>query len=69
MDLYSLKEVGWAMIARMKIALAKGLYRCPTYGLSDKKGLVDQLDHGRQHASQEYQEMPESPGMICSVSR
>ena len=68
-DLYSRKVVGWAMSARMKTALVKQALSMAYFRRKPPKGLLHHSDRGSQYASEEYQRMLESFGMICSMSR
>jgi len=68
-DLYSRKVVGWAMSERMKTALVINALSMAYFRRKPPKGLVHHSDRGSQYASQEYQQMLESYGMICSMSR
>ena len=68
-DLYSRKVVGWAMSARMKAALVKEALSMAHFRRKPPKGLLHHSDRGSQYASQEYQQMLESYGMKCSMSR
>jgi len=68
-DLYSRKVVGWAMSPRMKTALAIEALSMAFFRRKPPRGLIHHSDRGSQYASQEYQQMLESYGMRCSMSR
>lgn len=68
-DLYSRKVVGRAMNSRMKTALVKEALSMAFFRRKPPKGLIHHSDRGSQYASLEYQQLLESYGMKCSMSR
>jgi len=69
LDLYSRKIVGWAMSNRMTAPLVKEALLMAYWRRKPEKGLIHHSDRGSQYAGNEYQELLEQYGMVCSMSR
>ncbi len=69
LDLYSRKVVGWSMSSRMtKEFVEEALHmalknRCPG------DGLLHHSDRGSQYCSNDYQQVLQDHGIVCSMSR
>ena len=68
-DLYSRKVVGWATSSRMKTTLVMEALSMAYFRRKPPRGLVHHSDRGSQFASHKYQQLLESYGMVCSMSR
>ena len=68
-DLYSRKVVGWATSSRMKTTLVMEALSMACFRRKPPRGLVHHSDRDSQYASHEYQQLLDSYGMVCSMSR
>lgn len=69
MDLYSRRIVGWAMDSRIcRHLVAKALFMACA-NRHPAPGLLHHSDRGSQYASDDYQKLLKSRGMVCSMSR
>jgi putative transposase len=69
LDLYSRKIVGWAMSNRLLAPLVKEALSMAYWRRKPEKGLIHHSDRGSQYAGNEYQELLDHYGMVCSMSR
>jgi transposase InsO family protein len=69
MDLCSRRIVGWSMADHMRTELVSDALSMALARRSPKKGLLHHSDRGVQYASDDYQQLLESKGMIPSMSR
>jgi putative transposase len=69
LDLYSRKIVGWAMSNRLTAPLVKEALSMAYWHRKPEKGLIHHSDRGSQYAGNEYQNLLEQYGMVCSMSR
>ena len=69
MDLYSRKIVGWALSSSLKTSLVKEALTMAYWQRKPSKGLIHHSDRGSQYASYEYQDLLNTYGMQCSMSR
>jgi transposase InsO family protein len=67
-DLYSRKIVGWAINSRLKASLVKEALMMAYWHRKPEKGLIHHSDRGSQYASNEYQQMLDRYGIVCSMS-
>jgi putative transposase len=68
-DLCSRKVVGWAMSHRINASLVEQALLMAYWRRKPLKGVIHHSDRGSQYASEHYQKLLESYGMICSMSR
>jgi len=68
LDLCSRKIVGWAMGERIDRGLVMTALNMAIAKRRPGKGLLHHSDRGSQYASNDYQELLRSHGMICSMS-
>ena len=69
MDLYSRKIVGWAMSHSLETPLVKEALTMAYWQRKPDRGLIHHSDRGSQYASYEYQNLLNTYGMKCSMSR
>ena len=69
MDLYSRKIVGWALSNSLKTPLVKEALTMAYWQRKPGKGLIHHSDRGSQYASYDYQDLLNTYGMRCSMSR
>ena len=69
LDLFSRKVVGWAMDSHMKTDLVMAALRMAIQRRAIEPGLIHHSDRGVQYASQDFQDLLSSVGMVCSMSR
>jgi len=69
MDLYTRMIVGWSMDVRMTRDLVINALRMAYFRRRPKAGLMHHSDRGSQYASDDYQKLLQSYGMIVSMSR
>lgn len=69
MDLYSRKIVGWGMSERMTKKLVIDALQMAIWGRKPPRGLIIHSDRGSQYCSQEYQQLLNRHGLICSMSK
>jgi putative transposase len=69
MDLYSRRIVGWAMDSRMGRHLVEDALHMACINRNPGPGLLHHSDRGSQYASDDYQQLLTSHGMVCSMSR
>jgi putative transposase len=67
-DLYSRSVVGWSMSDRMKADLVVDALTMSLFRRKFPTGVIVHSDKGSQYASNKYQELLESNGLICSMS-
>src|SRR3954470_9581367 len=68
-DLYSRRIVGWSMSSRIDSRLVVDALEMALARRLPGEGLVAHSDRGRQHASEHYQGLLASHGIVCSMSR
>jgi len=68
LDLFSRRIIGFAMSSRMKKGLAIAALRKALMIRQPGKGLIHHSDRGSQYASDEYQRLLASNGMVQSMS-
>ena len=68
-DLFSRRVVGWAMSNRINGILVSDALLMACFRRRPSSGLVLHSDRGSQYVSQEYQQIIQSRGFICSMSR
>lgn len=68
-DLYSRKVVGWSMSKRLRAQLVQDALVMALWRRGPKPGLVHHSDRGSQYACKDYQELLETHGIRCSMSR
>ena len=69
LDMYSRKIVGWAMDRTMSRQLCINALEMAITNRKPAQGLVHHSDRGSQYASDDYQQLLEDQGFICSMSR
>jgi putative transposase len=69
MDLYSRKIVGWALSSSLKTPLVKEALNMAYWQRKPLNGLIHHSDRGSQYASYDYQDLLNTYGMECSMSR
>jgi putative transposase len=69
LDLYSRKIVGWSMDKRMTRELVIDALTMAYWKRKPESGLILHSDRGSQYASNDYQKLLNSYGMICSMSK
>ena len=69
LDLYSRKIVGWAMSNRLTAPLVNEALSMAYWRRKSEKGLIHHSDRGSQYAGNDYQDLLEEYGMVCSMSR
>jgi len=69
MDLYSRKIVGWAMSHSLETPLVKEALTMAYWQRKPGRGLIHHSDRGSQYASYDYQNLLNTYGMKCSMSR
>jgi len=68
-DLYSRKVVGWALNNHLRASLASEALSMAYWRQKPAKGLIHHSDRGIQYASQDYQQLLKTFGLIPSMSR
>jgi transposase InsO family protein len=68
MDLCSRRIVGWSMADHMRSELVSDALKMAIAQRSPGQGLLHHSDRGVQYASEDYQHLLASSGMICSMS-
>jgi putative transposase len=69
MDLGSRRIIGWSMDKQMSRTLTIEALRMALGTRADVQGVMHHSDRGSQYASEDYQKLLRSEGMICSMSR
>ncbi len=69
LDLYSRKVVGWTREPTLSRELAINALRMAIRARQPGAGLVSYTDRGSQYASNDYQQLQNVYGIICSMSR
>lgn len=69
MDLYSRRIVGWAMGSRICRHLVEKALHMACINRNPGPGLLHHSDRGSQYASDDYQKVLNSRGIVCSMSR
>ncbi len=69
MDLYSRRIIGWSMSERIDSQLVMDALKMAVHQRSPVAGLIHHSDRGVQYASEDFQDMLKSNGIICSMSR
>lgn len=69
LDLFSRKVVGWSMNASMERGLVINALRMALLDRKPPEGLLHHSDRGSQYASNDYQQVLNDYGIICSMSR
>ncbi|QHT66941.1 IS3 family transposase [Rhodocytophaga rosea] len=69
LDLFSRRIVGWSMQANLSRKLVIGALQMATQTRHPPDGLLHHSDRGSQYASQDYQQLLDRAGMVCSMSR
>ena len=67
-DLYSRKIVGYSLSNRMTADLVCTALQIAIYTRQPPKGLIMHTDRGSQYCSQQYQDLIEAHGIVCSMS-
>jgi transposase InsO family protein len=67
-DLCSRKIVGWSMADHMRTDLVADALRMAVTRRSPVKGLLHHSDRGVQYASDDYQRLLQTNGVLCSMS-
>ena len=68
LDLCSRKIVGWSMADHMETGLVSDALTMAIARRCPDAGLLHHSDRGSQYASEDYQQVLEAGGMICSMS-
>jgi len=68
LDLCSRKIVGWSMAEHLETTLVADALAMAVARRSPQAGLLHHSDRGSQYASDDYQQVLERCGMICSMS-
>jgi transposase InsO family protein len=69
MDLYSRRIVGWSMQDHLKTSLTSQALMMAVQARRPYAGLLHHSDRGVQYASEEYQRLLRTHGIVCSMSR
>jgi len=69
LDLFSRKVVGWSMNASMERGLVINALSMALLDRKPPEGLLHHSDRGSQYASNDYQQVLNDYGIICSMSR
>lgn len=69
LDLYSRKVVGWAMGPTLSRDLAIKALKMAIWQRQPTEGLLAHSDRGSQYASNDYQALLKTYGIVCSMSR
>lgn len=69
MDLYSRRIVGWSMQDHLRTSLTSQALTMALEARRPGAGLLHHSDRGVQYASEEYQRLLKSHGIVCSMSR
>ena len=69
MDLFSRRIVGWAMSEHIDASLVVSAMAMALSHRRPEAGLLHHSDRGSQYASDAFQELLESNGIVCSMSR
>jgi putative transposase len=69
MDLFSRKVVGWSLSENIDSKLATDALQMAISERRPKDGLLHHSDRGVQYASDDFQDLLEANGIICSMSR
>ena len=69
LDLFSRKIVGWSMAPSMDRELVLNSFRMALRQRQPTSGLLSHSDRGSQYASNEYQTLLRTYGIVCSMSR
>lgn len=68
-DLFSRKIVGWSMGEKMPVGLVADALTMALLRRRPRPGLLHHSDRGVQYACGEYQDLLNSQGIVCSMSR
>ncbi|KAF7274809.1 hypothetical protein GWI33_012523 [Rhynchophorus ferrugineus] len=68
MDLYSRKIVGYSLSSRMTADLVCTALQVAIHTRQPPKGLIMHTDRGSQYCSQQYQDLLNQHGIVCSMS-
>jgi len=69
MDLYSRKIIGWAMSEHIDSDLVTSALKIAISQRKPQTGLLHHSDRGSQYASDNFQDLLEDNGIVCSMSR
>ncbi len=69
MDLYSRRIIGWAMSEHIDSALVTSAMQMAISQRKPQTGLLHHSDRGSQYASDDFQDLLEDNGIVCSMSR
>ena len=69
MDLFSRRIVGWSMAASLEATLVLDALRMALTHRQPPPGLLHHSDRGSQYAGHEFQDLLQSQGIVCSMSR
>ena len=69
LDLFARKVVGSSMAPSMPAELVCKALTMAIQHPQPSPGLVVHSDRGSQYASEQYQDLPDEPGFVCSMSR
>jgi putative transposase len=69
MDLFSRRIVGWSMQDHLRTSLTSQALMMALQARRPQPGLLHHSDRGVQYASEEYQRLLKTHGMVCSMSR
>lgn len=68
MDLFSRRIIGWSMSDRIDSKLVADALRMAIQQRKPAPGLIHHSDRGVQYASEDFQEMLKTNGIVCSMS-
>jgi putative transposase len=69
MDLYSRRIIGWAMSEHIDSDLVTSALQIAISQRKPQTGLLHHSDRGSQYASDDFQDLLEDNGIVCSMSR
>ena len=69
MDLYSRRIIGWSMSKHIDSDLATSALRMAISQRKPQAGLLHHSDRGSQYASDDFQDLLDDNGIVCSMSR
>jgi putative transposase len=69
MDLFSRRIVGWSMQDHLRTSLTSQALTMALQARGPQPGLLHHSDRGVQYASEEYQKLLKTHGIVCSMSR
>lgn len=69
LDLFSRRIVGWSVSSSLETSLVSDALKMALSARRPQPGLLHHSDRGSQYASQEFQQLLQDYGVICSMSR